>query len=79
MSKAPRVTVIERDESDCSARYKGCDISVSRPADDRDWYIHVTDAGGFSLYNGFWRDSAGKTMDEALEEACRGSMLWPAA
>ncbi len=77
-NKAPRVTVIERDESECSARYKDCDINVSRPADDRNWYIRVTDAGGYGLYNGYWSDSVGNTMDEALQEACRGSLLWPA-
>lgn len=78
MSDKPHVKVILRTENEAIGAYKGCDIHVSREDGSRNWYIHVTDSGGFSLYHGYWRDSAHKTLDEALTEACIGSLLWRA-
>lgn len=39
------------------------------------WYIIVTAPNGCHAYNGWWRDSAGRTADEAIAEAKRGAML----
>lgn len=50
-------------------------ISVSRDTSSEDWYIRVTDEGGFSLYDGAWRDSATKSAAEAVREAIAGALI----
>jgi hypothetical protein len=40
-----------------------------------DWYIRVTDPRGCYAYDGYWRDSSVRTVDEAVEEAFRGACL----
>lgn len=72
-----RVEMLYVDDDECEARYKGCDIHIWRDATGvRNWYITVRDAGGFARYLGYWRDSSGNTIYEAIQEACRGSLLW---
>lgn len=74
----PRVRTIERREKGLIARYKQCDIYIDRDRHNQNWYIVVQDQGGYKLYDGYWADSADKTLDDAIVEACRGSQLWTA-
>lgn len=77
-AKQPRVTVLERSENYFEGRYKQHDIRIDRTARNPNWYIVVRGPDGCYACDGWWRDSADKTMDEAILEACRGSLLWPA-
>ncbi|WP_234775230.1 hypothetical protein [Paraburkholderia tropica] len=45
--------------------------------DDRDgrWYIEVHGPGGCYLYDGWWRNSEGKPVEDAVAEAFRGAQL----
>lgn len=56
-------------------RFRGHEITVERESRTENWYIRVTDPGGYRLYDGWWRDSAGKTVAEAFREAKRGALL----
>lgn len=58
-------------------RFKGHDIVLQRDSDEKSWYIRVRGADGLYVYDGYWRDSAGKTAKEALYEAKVGAMLIP--
>ena len=57
------------------ARFRRHDITVSKDSDESDWYIVVTGPSGLRDYDGWWRESRGKTWEEAVEEAKRGAML----
>jgi predicted RNase H-like HicB family nuclease len=50
-------------------------IVLSREDTDRNWYIVVTAPSGLKCYDGWWRDSVGKTLKQALQEAKEGAML----
>ena len=56
-------------------RFKGHDINVSKDSLSANWYIRVIHPNGSKLYDGWWRDSANATWQEAIEEAKRGAML----
>jgi predicted RNase H-like HicB family nuclease len=58
--------------------FKRHEIVATQDQIGRDWYIRVTAPSGSYAYDGWWRDSAGKTVDEVLEEAKQGAMLTPA-
>ena len=60
-----------------SYTFKRCWIALAREDVDTDWYIRVRAPDGGLLYDGWWRDSAGKTLKEALYEAKAGSLLLP--
>ena len=74
---APRV----RKSWECSTEghytYKGRAIGIARDSKNDDWYIIVTAPCGMRDYDGWWRNSSGKTHREAVLEALRGAMLWP--
>jgi hypothetical protein len=40
-----------------------------------DWYIRVNHPDGGYLYDGWWADSAGKSVADAVAEAFRGAEL----
>ena len=63
---------------DHDVRFKGHDINVSKDALSTNWYIRVIHPNGSKLYDGWWRDSANATWQEAVEEAKRGALLVPA-
>jgi predicted RNase H-like HicB family nuclease len=50
-------------------------IVLTREDEDRNWYIVVTAPSGLKCYDGWWRDSAGKPLKDALQEAKEGAML----
>lgn len=56
-------------------RFKGHDINVSKDSLSANWYIRVIHPNGSKLYDGWWRDSATATWQEAIKEAKRGAML----
>lgn len=55
--------------------FKGHDIMLQRDGNDKNWYIRVRGADGLYKYDGYWRDSVGKSAKEALHEAKVGAML----
>ena len=56
-------------------RYKDHNIHCSRENEQSDWYIWVYAPSGQLAYDGYWRDSAGKTINEAKLEAIRGAAI----
>ncbi len=53
-------------------------INLSRESENEDWYIIVTAPCGMHDYDGWWQDSADKSIEDALAEAVRGSCLFDA-
>ena len=41
------------------------------------WYIVVKDKCGSAMYDGWWPESEGKSLAEAVQEAVRGACLVP--
>lgn len=54
-------------------------IDIRRENEDEDWYITVTAPCGTHDYDGWWKGSADKPIEEALAEAVRGSCLFDLA
>jgi predicted RNase H-like HicB family nuclease len=50
-------------------------IELTREREDRNWYIRVRAPSGLHAYDGYWLDSAGKSLKEALQRAKEGAML----
>lgn len=50
-------------------------LEATRDDESRNWYIEVTDEGGYHTYDGYWRDSDRKSCAEVLAEAVSGSLL----
>lgn len=73
--RRPRVRQFERDENSFCGRYKQHDIHIDRE-DGKNWYIAVQAPSGLYAYDGYWIDSAWKSLDDAIVEACMGAMLW---
>lgn len=73
---APRLRKIQQSRNTYLGRYKGHVVDVSRESRSDNWYIIVTAPNGCYSYDGWWRDSAGKTKREAILEALHGAMLW---
>jgi len=81
-----RIRIIhERTSRRFRGRYKGHEIEITR-ADRKGlrvygWYIMVWAPSGALCYDGYWPSSllmeGPKTMDEAIEQALRGSLLIP--
>ena len=69
--------IILQERHAVEATYRGHAIKLSREDFDDRWYIQVRDRRGCYAYDGFWKDSSGKSHGEAIYEACRGSMLLP--
>lgn len=42
----------------------------------RNWYIRVRAPSGLYAYDGYWLNSQGKALDDAITEACTGACLW---
>jgi predicted RNase H-like HicB family nuclease len=62
-------------EEEHEMTFKKHHISISRPSEDKNWYIIVTAPNGCYAYDGWWRDSEFKTPKEAFEEAKRGALI----
>ena len=56
-------------------RYKDHEIHISRESKKANWYIWVYSPSGALAYDGYWRDSAGKTIRQAIAEAIRGAEI----
>lgn len=50
-------------------------IVLTRDHEDANWYIRVRGPDGLHKYDGYWRDSAGKPLRDALHEAKVGAQL----
>lgn len=71
-----KVSLLEPDlRLEC--RFRDRNFTIFR--DDTDeWYILVWDEeSGMADYDGWWPDSQGKSMRDAMREACRGSLVEP--
>jgi hypothetical protein len=55
--------------------YKNHKIHLSRESRKKDWYIWVYTPSGDLAYDGYWRDSAGKPIREAVAEAIQGAQI----
>lgn len=53
----------------------GYDYQIERDSNDDDWYIQVRPSDSGYVYDGWWRDSAHRTMEEAVREAIRGACI----
>lgn len=72
----PRVTKEYRDDDTFNGRYKQHDIEIVRVGSNRNWYIRVRAPNGLHAYDGYWPDSAHRSLDDAITEACTGACLW---
>lgn len=55
------------------SQWNGFDFEIERDDADEDWYIRVSPTDDSYLYDGWWRDSADKSLREAVAEALVGS------
>lgn len=74
--RGPRVQETLRTERNFQGRYKDHDIDLWREAHGKNWYIQVFAPSGRRACDGYWLNSSGKSIDEAIEEACVGACLW---
>ena len=74
--RRPRVQTLVRETHEFQGRYKGFDLDLMRDGPFSRWYIRVRDPRGCYAYDGWWADSGGKSLDEAIVEALRGACLW---
>lgn len=74
--RRPRVTTLQRDEDAFQGRYKQHDLDMLRAGWDSNWYIRVRAPSGLYAYDGYWLNSQGKSLDDAITEACTGACLW---
>jgi hypothetical protein len=74
--RRPRVQAQVRETHEFQGRYKQHDLDLMRDGWDSNWYIRVRAPNGLCAYDGYWRDSQGKSLDEAIAEACTGACLW---
>lgn len=74
--RRPRVQTVVRETNEFQGRYKGHDLDLMRDGRFSRWYIRVRDPRGCYAYDGWWAESAGKSLDEAIEEALKGACLW---
>lgn len=68
-------TVPGSDEFLCGYDRAGRHYSIERHPDNQRWYINVKDKCGSALYDGWWPESEGKSLAEAVQEAVKGSGL----
>jgi hypothetical protein len=73
-AKRPRVQTLGRSCDAFNGRYKGRDIGITRGASN-DWYIVVIEESGRRSYDGYWGNSAHRSLDDAITEACAGARL----
>lgn len=66
--------VLTRNEAVFTFRQHYFNLSRNR---GEDWSIEVTGPDDLHSYDGYWRDSARKTVKSAIVEACKGSLLEP--
>lgn len=55
--------------------YKQHSIAIERDCPLVDWYIVVIDSKGRVTYDGWWKNSAEKSVDEAITQALKESFL----
>lgn len=74
--RRPRVQTLVRETHEFQGRYKGFDLDLMRDGAHSRWYIRVRDPRGCYAYDGWWADSYGKSLDDAIAEALKGACLW---
>ncbi len=74
--RRPRAQTLVRETHEFQGRYKQHDLDLMRDGWRSNWYIRVRAPSGLYAYDGYWRDSQGKSLDEAIAEACTGACLW---
>lgn len=75
--KRPRVQKEYRDANCFNGRYKQHDLQLTRVGGECvNWYIRVRAPSGLYAYDGYWLNSAWRTVDDAITEACTGACLW---
>lgn len=63
------------DDNSLYVEHLGYVIELSREDSDDDWYIQVREYEGGHLYDGWWRDSEDKPIQDALGQAITGACL----
>jgi predicted RNase H-like HicB family nuclease len=58
-----------------SYTFRNHNILLTRDEVDRNWYVQVIAPTGCYACDGYWLNSAGKTLKEALQYAKEGAML----
>ncbi len=74
--RRPRAQTLVRETHEFQGRYKQHDLDLMRDGWNSNWYIRVRAPSGLYAYDGYWRDSQGKSLDDAITEACTGACLW---
>jgi hypothetical protein len=74
--RRPRVQAQVRETHEFQGRYKQHDLDLMRDGWHSNWYIRVCAPSGLYAYDGYWRESQGKSLDDAITEACTGACLW---
>ena len=74
--RRPRVQTLVRETHEFQGRYKQHDLDLMRDGWHCNWYLRVRAPSGLYAYDGYWRDSQGKSLDDAIAEACTGACLW---
>jgi len=70
----PRIKIVyKKTATSFHGRYKGYLLNLFVDEANGCWYIIVTALDGCYAYDGWWRDSEYKTVDEAILEAIRGA------
>lgn len=75
--RRPRVQKEFRDANCFNGRYKQHTLAIIRVGGEaRNWYIRVRAPSGLYACDGYWLNSQGKSLDDAITEACTGACLW---
>lgn len=72
----PRVQTLMHEAHKFQGRYKNFDLELMRKDARALWYIRVLDPRGCYAYDGWWTDSVGKSLEDAVAEALQGACLW---
>lgn len=75
MTPQIKMTRVDGSEPNYHGEYKGHQIHASRANRNEDWYIWVRTPQGSLAYDGWWKDSARKSIHAAALEAIRGAMI----
>lgn len=71
--KLPRFSKVERTETTFFGVYRNHTFDLRQEGPRNWWYIRVTAPCGSYDYDGWWKDSEDKTVDDAILEAMAGA------
>lgn len=75
-TQKPRVRCISKSRNTFHGTYRRHTIELDRKSRREEWYVRVWGEDGIYAADGYWRDSHGKTIREAILHALEGSLLW---